>query len=63
MKNSELNRIKEILRIHSDFLRRNYHVKKIGVFGSVARGKQQRQSDIDIMVDFLITPAYYKIIS
>lgn len=62
MRNEELNRIKEILRSRSDFLRENYQVKRIGVFGSVIRGEQKRGSDIDIMVDFLITPGFFEFV-
>ena len=31
---------------------KEYSVKKIGVFGSVARNEQTRQSDIDLLVEF-----------
>ena len=62
MRNDELNRIKEILRSRSDFLRENYQVKRIGVFGSVTRGEQKRGSDIDIMVDFLTTPGLFQFV-
>lgn len=29
-----------------------YKVKEIGVFGSVVRGEQDKESDIDVLVDF-----------
>ena len=31
---------------------RKYNVKKIGLFGSFAKGKQHKKSDIDIIVNF-----------
>lgn len=31
---------------------RKYGVKKIGLFGSFAKGKQHKKSDIDILVNF-----------
>lgn len=31
---------------------REYHLTKIGVFGSVARGDHSEQSDLDIIVEF-----------
>ena len=34
------------------FLRSTYHVKKIGLFGSAARGDDNKDSDVDILVDF-----------
>lgn len=33
-------------------LKRKYHVKRMGVFGSFARGDQSKKSDIDILVEF-----------
>ncbi|PIR92370.1 nucleotidyltransferase [Candidatus Falkowbacteria bacterium CG10_big_fil_rev_8_21_14_0_10_44_15] len=34
------------------FLKKRYHVKKMGVFGSVARAEAGENSDIDILVEF-----------
>jgi predicted nucleotidyltransferase len=34
------------------FLANKYFVRQIGVFGSVARGDQRPDSDVDILVDF-----------
>jgi len=31
---------------------KKYHVKKIGVFGSFIKNKQNKNSDIDILVEF-----------
>ena len=39
------------LREHEDLLRK-YSVKRIGLFGSYARGQQKRGSDVDLLVDF-----------
>ena len=33
-------------------LMRKYHLTKIGVFGSIARGEESDQSDIDLIVEF-----------
>ena len=44
--------IKAVVHKHSDFLRDTYHVEKIGVFGSVARGDNRETSDIDVLVEF-----------
>ncbi len=33
-------------------LKRDYHLTKIGVFGSIARGEQTPKSDIDLIVEF-----------
>ena len=44
-----------ILNYLSDNKRRlqdDYHLTKIGLFGSVARGEQNDSSDIDLIVEF-----------
>lgn len=46
--------ILDILRKHQDALR-EYNVKKIGLFGSYAKGDQNRKSDIDLLVEFDMT--------
>jgi predicted nucleotidyltransferase len=33
-------------------LRRKYHVKRLGLFGSYVRGQMRRSSDIDVLVEF-----------
>ncbi len=40
--------IVEILRIHKAQLVAKYGFRRLGIFGSVARGEQNEQSDIDI---------------
>jgi predicted nucleotidyltransferase len=34
------------------YLKRVYHIKKIGIFGSFIRGEQTENSDIDLLVEF-----------
>jgi predicted nucleotidyltransferase len=46
------DRILAILRRELGSLRRQYHVKVIGLFGSYVRGEQKKGSDIDILVEF-----------
>lgn len=48
------NKLKEILPI----LHQEYHVKEIGYFGSYARNEQSIGSDIDILVNFNISPGW-----
>ena len=33
-------------------LRAKYHIKQMGVFGSVVRDEQTEESDVDILVEF-----------
>lgn len=40
------------LRENGTVLRDRFKVRKIGIFGSFARGEQEATSDIDILVDF-----------
>ncbi len=44
--------IAELLRKDLPNLRRVYNVKRIGFFGSFAKGTQGKKSDIDIFVEF-----------
>ena len=40
------------LTSNKDRFRKDYHVIRIGVFGSVARDEQKQGSDIDLVVEF-----------
>ena len=40
------------LKDKEEYLKKTFHVKKIGVFGSFARDEQNCNSDIDILVEF-----------
>ena len=33
-------------------IRKTFHVKEMGIFGSFVRNKQNRRSDVDILVEF-----------
>jgi len=48
----EIDRIMKILKEHKEELKRDFSVKKIGVFGSYTKGEQTSESDIDIYVEF-----------
>jgi len=45
------NQIKRQLSLNSALLR-NYHICRVGIFGSYVRDEQSEESDIDIIVDF-----------
>jgi len=42
----------EGLKKHENTIKDKYHVRKIGVFGSFARGEEKEGSDIDVLVEF-----------
>ncbi len=42
----------EILKKNQGGVLADFGVKKIGIFGSFAKGKQTKKSDIDILVEF-----------
>jgi hypothetical protein len=46
-----LEDIKHILSKHKQEIREKYGVVILGVFGSYARGKQNKLSDVDILVE------------
>lgn len=50
---SEIDIIKVKIKRSLPLLRRDYKVKRLGVFGSYIHNKQKRSSDVDILVEFL----------
>ena len=46
------NQILSFLSDNRKFLKDNFHIIKIGIFGSFARGDQEVGSDIDFVVEF-----------
>ena len=51
-----ITKIKETIQCIAPFLRTQYGVKKLFLFGSYARGEAQDRSDIDLLVEFEKTP-------
>ncbi len=45
-------KIIDILRKRDREIKERFHVKRIGLFGSFARGDEKETSDVDIMVEF-----------
>jgi predicted nucleotidyltransferase len=46
------NKILFYLTSNKNRMEKEYHLVKIGLFGSIARGEQNEQSDIDLIVEF-----------
>ena len=49
--NVELEEVFALLRREKSFLKREYKVKRIGIFGSYIRGEQVKGSDLDILIE------------
>ena len=50
--------IKNIILIHL----KEYNPKKVGIFGSFARGENKKSSDLDILVEFRNSPSLLTLI-
>ncbi|PIZ16744.1 nucleotidyltransferase [Candidatus Desantisbacteria bacterium CG_4_10_14_0_8_um_filter_48_22] len=48
----DLREIRKIIKHQKKELEEKFKVKKIAVFGSFVRGDQNKESDIDILVEF-----------
>jgi len=48
----ESEEIIALLRKHYPFLVKEYGVRRIGLFGSYAKGKAHESSDIDLVIEF-----------
>ena len=49
---TDVSAINEALASNLSYLKKTYHVEKIGVFGSFSRGEETKSSDIDILIEF-----------
>jgi hypothetical protein len=59
IKVTRLEEIKELIDQHRPELKKQFHVDKIGVFGSYARGTQKKRSDIDFLLTFNKPISYF----
>jgi predicted nucleotidyltransferase len=44
--------ILSFLKENKDYFQKEFHISKLGLFGSYARGDAKEESDIDILIDF-----------
>jgi len=51
-----------VLKKYKTELYKKYNIKTLGIFGSYARGEENPESDIDILVEYEITPGFFKFI-
>jgi len=54
--------ILKILKNELSYLRKEYGVKSIGIFGSYARGEQNSESDVDVLVEFYKPIGFFKFV-
>ena len=59
----QLNNLLLTLRQQQTYLQDQYHVESLGVFGSVVRGEENQESDLDLLVTFSETPSLLEFIS
>ena len=52
LKDMNKDEIKKRINTQLPLLRDKYHIKNLGIFGSVVRGDHKAGSDIDILVEF-----------
>lgn len=52
----------KIISQNLDSLKKDYGVKKIGVFGSFVNGQPGKNSDIDILVEFLKPVGFFEFV-
>ena len=57
-----LEEIEKILAEHKEELYQKYKIKEIGIFGSFVRGEEDKESDVDIVVEFEEVPGLIKFI-
>ncbi|PWR74518.1 DNA polymerase III subunit beta [Methanospirillum lacunae] len=55
-----MNSITSILQSLKPRLSERYHITRIGVFGSVTKGTQTDESDVDILVEFSDPPGLFR---
>jgi len=57
-----LSRYKDALQRQLPMLRKQFHVRYLGLFGSYVQGVPRRDSDLDILVEFSETPSLFEFI-
>ena len=45
-------KVLDLIKVQQSFIKNTFHVKKIGLFGSMARGEGKDSSDLDFLVEF-----------
>jgi uncharacterized protein len=56
-------KVADILKNNKEYLKKNFHITRIGIFGSFARNEETENSDIDVLVEFEKTPDMFTFFS
>lgn len=59
---STLEEIKGTLKNHLPGLSKRYRVKRLGIFGSNAKGENRSDSDLDLLVEFRNAPTIFEFV-
>jgi len=62
MRMDELDDLKQKLIELKPVLREKYRVNEIGIFGSYTKGKENKKSDLDVLVEFEKAPTLIEFI-
>lgn len=57
-----IENIREIIDKNKKTLEGKYKIKSIGIFGSMARGEDETDSDVDILIEFNESPDIFQFI-
>ena len=63
MKEKDITRFREALKLQISLLAEHYQVQSLGIFGSYVRREQHSDSDLDVLVTFSETPSLLKFIA
>lgn len=58
----KLDQVLNTLSAHKSEIFKNYDLKELGIFGSLVRGENKMHSDVDMIVEYNITPDLLKYI-
>lgn len=53
--------VHKLLQPHLPELTRRYHIKSLRLFGSYVRGEEKQSSDVDLLIDFSLTPTIFEL--
>ncbi len=57
---NELKKSVMLINKNLDFIKKNYNIKNIGIFGSVVKNKQTKKSDVDVLVELQEPVGFFK---